>query len=89
MQLADGLAPIGEYSRDVLGNWTVNPAYETDEAQFYIDIPVSGLTANSDIALAVQGDGADQIVRVEAMSGAFRVYAKLLPINPLPYKLIQ
>lgn len=88
-EMANGLAPIGEYSRDVLGNWTVNPAYETDEAQFYIDIPVSGLTANSDIALAVQGDGADQIVRVEAMSGAFRVYAKLLPINPLPYKLIQ
>ena len=88
-EMANGLAPIGEYSRDVLGNWTVNPAYETDEAQFYIDIPVSGLTSSSDIALAVQGDGADQIVRVEAMSGAFRVYAKLLPINPLPYKLIQ
>lgn len=88
-QMANGRVPIGEYSRDVLGNWSVNPNYATDEAQFYIDIPVSGLTANSDIALAVQGDGADQIVRVEAMSGAFRVYAKLLPLNPLPYKLIQ
>lgn len=84
-----GSVKVGKYSHDVLGNWTVNPAYETDEAQFYIDIPVSGLTSSSDIALAVQGDGADQIVRVEAMSGAFRVYAKLLPINPLPYKLIQ
>lgn len=88
-QIIAGQVKLGQYSRDVLGNWTVNPAYETDKAQFYIDIPVSGLTANSDIALAVQGDGADQIVRVEAMSGAFRVYAKLLPINPLPYKLIQ
>lgn len=88
-QFKSGRVKVGQYSRDVLGNWTVNPAYETDEAQFYIDIPVSGLTSSSDIALAVQGDGADQIVRVEAMSGAFRVYAKLLPINPLPYKLIQ
>lgn len=88
-QMANGRVPIGQYSRDVLGNWTVNPAYETDEAQFYIDIPVSGLTAGTDIALAVQGDGADQIVRVEAMSGAFRVYAKLLPINPLPYVLLE
>lgn len=89
LYVIDGKTKLGQYSRDVLGNWTVNPAYETDEAQFYIDIPVSGLTAGADIALAVQGDGADQIVRVEAMSGAFRVYAKLLPINPLPYKLIQ
>ena len=89
LDMADGYSPIGQYSRDVLGNWSVNPNYETDEAQFYIDIPASGLTAGTDIALAVQGDGADQIVRVEAMSGAFRVYTKLLPINPLPYKLIQ
>lgn len=88
-KMANGNSPIGQYSRDVLGNWTINPNYATEEAQFYIDIPVSGLTSSSDIALAVQGDGADQIVRVEAMSGAFRVYTKLLPLNPLPYKLIQ
>lgn len=88
-KVLNGSSKIGEYFRDILNNWSVNPDYETDEAQFYIDIPVSGLTASSDIALAVQGDEADQIVRVEAMSGAFRVYAKLLPINPLPYMLLE
>lgn len=87
--IVNGNIKVGAASKDIVENWSVNPDYATDEAQFYIDIPASGLTANSDIALAVQGDGADQIVRVEAMSGAFRVYAKLLPINPLPYKLIQ
>lgn len=88
-QMANGRVPIGRYSRDVLGNWSVNPDYATDEAQFYIDISVSGLTSNSDIALAVYGDEMDRIVRVETMSDAFRVYAKLLPINSIPYKLIQ
>ena len=88
-QTIAGQVKLGQYSRDVLGNWSVNPNYATEEAQFYIDVTAAGLTASSNIALAVQGDGADQIVRVEAMSGAFRVYAKLLPINPLPYKLIQ
>lgn len=88
-QIIAGQVKLGQYSRDVLGNWSVNPNYATEEAQFYIDLPAAGLTTSSDIALAVQGDGADQIVRVEAMSGAFRVYAKLLPINPLPYVLLE
>lgn len=88
-RLVSGFDKLGEYSRDILGNWSNNPDYATDEAQFYIDISVSGLTTGSDIAIAVQGDGADQIVRVEARDGAFRVYAKLLPVNPLPYKLLQ
>lgn len=87
--MADGSSLIGQYSRDVLGNWSVNPNYATEEAQFYIDVSVPGLTSSSNIALAVQGEGADQITQVVAMSGAFRVYVKLLPINPVPYKLIQ
>lgn len=79
----------GAASEDLSGNWSINPSYATEEAQFYIDIPFSGLTASSNIVVAIQGPGSEQIVGVEAMAGAFRVYAKLLPINPLPYKLIQ
>lgn len=87
--IANGATKVGAASKDITGVWSVNPDYAIEPAQFYVDIPLSGLTPNSNIALVTQGENASLVVKVEAMSGAFRVYATLLPISPIPYKLIQ
>lgn len=88
--IVNGRDKLGKYSSDVLGNWTVNPNYATEDAQFYTDIPVSGMTAGQDISIIIGGGKESaKIVKVEAIDGAMRVWATSLPIEALPYKFVQ
>ena len=88
-KVASGELKHGQYCSDILGNWTVNPNYATEDAQFYTDIPVSGMTAGQDISIIIGGGKeSSKIVKVEAIDGAMRVWATSLPIEALPYKIL-
>lgn len=88
--IINGKYKLGKYSSDVLGNWTVNPNYATEDAQFYTDIPVGGMAAGQDISIIIGGGKeSSKIVKVEAIDDAMRVWATSLPIEALPYKIVQ
>jgi len=86
-QMDAGVTKIGRYS-EVTGNWTNNPNYLTDEAQFYTDISVTGITAGDSVLVVTDYKmiaGAEEIFdRVEAGNGYIRVYAKMCPITNVP-----
>lgn len=69
-------------SSDITGNWTVNPNYETEEAQFYTDIPVEGMTVTSSALVTVNGVfESGFFTKAECIEGAIRIYARLCPIE--------
>src|SRR5699024_4558967 len=46
--IANGKEKAGKYSRDVLGTWTVNPNYSTEDRQFYLDVTDADALATTD-----------------------------------------
>ena len=81
--LVSGNIKAGSVGPEITGNWTNNPNYATDTAQFFADISVSGVTA-SDTASITAGGTFDKIDRVECLDGAVRVYVTLCPIEDVP-----
>ena len=80
-ELADG-ANVGSRSSDILNNWTVNPNYETEEAQFYTEITVDGITATSSAIITVKGVFENGFfTKAECIDGGIRIFAKLCPIT--------
>lgn len=79
---ADGYAPGGA-GPEITGNWTNNPSYATDTAQFFTDISVSGVMASDTASITVEGTF-DKVDRVECLDGAVRVYVSLCPIEDVP-----
>ena len=81
MAIADGKQRIGAYG-EITGNWTINPNYATEEAQFYTDIAVPNLTATSSATVVAKGSHKyGNFCKVECLDGILRVYAKLCPIE--------
>ena len=85
--LVSGSIKAGSVGPEITGNWTNNPNYATDTAQFYTDISVSGVTASDTASIEVDGSF-DGIQRVECLDGAVRVYVSLCPIADVPCTLI-
>lgn len=81
--MALGLVKIGQGSSDILGNWTVNPNYANEDAQFYTDIAITEMTATSSAVLSLAGTSEQGNFSAVCMDGALRVYAKLCPIAEL------
>lgn len=81
-KLLDGTAVVGQFG-EITGNWTVNPNYATEDAQFYADIPVAGMTASSSATVSVKGDIGNIVFSAECLDDAIRVYATLCPIAEL------
>lgn len=75
--------PVGSAGPEITGNWTNNPNYDTDTAQFYTDISVSGITASDTASITVTGTF-DKVNRVECLDGVVRVYVTLCPIEAVP-----
>ena len=79
-----GTKKVGSLSADITGNWLVNPNYETEEAQFYTDIPVDGMTASSSAIVTIKGTfDSGFFTKAECIDGAVRIYAKLCPIESI------
>ena len=81
--LVSGSIKAGSVGPEVTGNWTNNPNYATDTAQFYTDISVSGVTASDTASITVTGTF-DKVDRVECLDGTARVYVTLCPIEDVP-----
>ena len=82
LQMEKGTAKLG-IGGDVLGNWTVNPNYANEDAQFYTDIAIDGITANSYAKVTVKGTHYEDVfVGAECVDGAVRIWAINLPIEP-------
>ena len=82
-KLVESGSPPGGVGPEITGNWTNNPNYATDTAQFYADISVSGVTASDTASITVEGTF-DKVERVECLDGAVRVYVSLCPIEDVP-----
>lgn len=82
----NGMTP-GSAGPEITGNWTNNPNYATDTAQFYTDISLSDVKASDTASIEVDGSF-DGIQRVECLDGAVRVYVSLCPIADVPCTLI-
>ena len=74
----------GRAGPEITGNWTNNPNYATDTAQFYTDIPASQFTSSDKVRIKVDDGVFDKIERVECLDGMVRVYVTLCPINEIP-----
>lgn len=82
--IIEGRNKLGFKSADTLGNWTINPNYETEKAQFYTDISLSTINEDNSVVLIVTDDyDIDFIDRVECYDGYVRVYATLCPIREI------
>ena len=79
----NGYTP-GSAGPEITGNWTNNPNYATDTAQFYTDIPASQFTSSDKVRIKVDDGAFDKIERVECLDGMVRVYVTLCPINEIP-----
>ena len=82
-KLVESGSPPRGVGPEITGNWTNNPNYATDTAQFYTDISVSGVTASDTASVMVTGTF-DKLERVECLDGAVRVYVTLCPIEAVP-----
>lgn len=82
-KLVESGSPPGGVGPEITGNWTNNPNYDTDTAQFFTDISVSGVTASDTASITVEGTF-DKVERVECLDGAVRVYVSLCPIEDVP-----
>ena len=86
-KLVESGSPPGGVGPEITGNWTNNPNYDTDTAQFYTDISVSGVTASDTASITVTG-AFDKVERVECLDGAVRVYVSLCPIEDVPCTIL-
>lgn len=78
----NGMTP-GSAGPEITGNWTNNPNYATDTAQFYTDISLSGVRSSDTASITVDGTF-DKVERVECLDGAVRIYVSLCPIEDVP-----
>ena len=77
-----GVTKVGQFCNDILGNWANNPKYATEDGQFCIDIPITGMTANHSASVIVKGTfESGFFTKAECVDGAIRIYAKLCPIE--------
>ena len=83
-KLVESGSPPGGVGPEITGNWTNNPNYATDTAQFYTDIPASQFTSSDKVRIKVDDGAFDKIERVECLDGMVRVYVTLCPINEIP-----
>jgi len=69
------------------GNWTSNPDYATEDAQFYTDVTIANMTAQSSAIIVVNDALSEEVnenyVRAVCMDGAIRIYAKRTPATPV------
>ena len=72
---------VGSSVTDYYGVWSVNPNYETDEAQFYVDIAVPNVTAGRGLTCFLPGEAHYSIDRMEWVGSNLRVFAKWIPIT--------
>lgn len=83
-QIAEGNVKAGQFCNDILGNWTNNPNYATEDGQFYTDIPITGITSSHSASVIVKGIyESGFFTKAECVEGAIRIYAKLCPIEAL------
>lgn len=85
-RIASGVSGFtaGRAGAEVTGNWTNNPNYATEEAQFYADISITGMTTNHSASVIVKGTYENGFFpKAECVDGAIRIYAKLCPIEAL------
>lgn len=63
------------------GDWMVvtNLGYVYRGMNFYIDIPVNGITANSSATISMQDSSTPNLFAGECLDGAIRIYAKWCP----------
>ena len=82
-RVVTGMYKLGRFANlDILGNWTNNPNYETEEGQAYVDIAVEGITENDD-AIVMLHSGNHYFSTIEVHNGYLRIYASLLPIEEI------
>ena len=74
--IQNGTKKYGIGGNDISGNWLVNENYETEEAQFYTDIEVGGVTENDKAVFFAPG-----VLDVVCGNGYVRVYVALCPIS--------
>ena len=74
--IQNGTKKYGIGGNDISGNWFVNENYETEEAQFYTDIVVGGVTENDKAVFFAPG-----VLDVVCGNGYVRVYVALCPIS--------
>ena len=83
-QAINGIAQLGSLGPEVTGNWANNPNYATEEAQFYTDISITGMTAQHGASVIVQGSTSQtRFTKAECMEGVLRIYATACPIADL------
>ena len=83
-QAINGIAQLGSLGPEVTGNWANNPNYATEEAQFYTDISITGMTAQHSASVIVQGSTSQtRFTKAECMEGVLRIYATACPIADL------
>lgn len=81
MQIMGGKLKVGSIVTDYYGVWSVNPNYETDEAQFYVDIAVPNVTAGRGLTCFLSSEAHYSIDRMEWVGSNLRVFAKWIPIT--------
>lgn len=83
-QFSSGFRKAADLGGEITGNWSINPNYSTEDAQFYTDIAIEGMNANCSASVIVKGQIENHLFpKVECVQGALRIYAKLCPINSL------
>ncbi len=82
-QIILGREKAGARMRDVLGIWANNPNYATEDGQFYTDISVP-IVKEGDSMVIVLPTPTTDITKAVYINGKIRVYAKWIPIAPIP-----
>lgn len=82
--MATGSIKYGRFALDITNTWTPNSNYATEEAQFYIDLPVD-VTAGADFTLLTETEQTRMFA--EVYDGFVRVFATAVPIAPLKAKV--
>jgi len=83
-----GSCRLGRFSRDVRKNWTVNPNYEEEDGQFYVDVDIDGMTELSSANVIISGSGDAENYYAVCLDGKLRIYAKLCPTESLSATVI-
>lgn len=85
-QAASEIIKLGTFSRDVFGLWFVNPNYESEDGQFYIQLNDNDVGIGSNIE--IEGNESDRVVKTETMPGAIKIFMTVPPINPMTYTVV-
>lgn len=83
-KIVTGTSKLGQSAFDITNTWSVNPNYETEEAQFYVDLSVD-VTEGADFTLLTETEQTQ--IFGEVYDGFVRVFATRVPIAPLKAKV--